>query len=204
METKQMTGQESLDLIVRMIQNTRDNLERGGGKPFLVWGYATVVVSVAVWTVYTTTLNPAWMWLWFAIPVLGSLGMAWVVKSMPKRVTTYIDRVVGSIWMVIGICAGLAALFSLLSGLIPGPRYSFPILFVEGLLLNAGVVITGLVIRIRYVAVLGALGILLAFGQLFVVGINQILLFAAMAFVTMVIPGHIMNYQGHRISALKE
>lgn len=38
MEEKQLDARESIELITRMIRNTRQRLERNAGRPFLIWG----------------------------------------------------------------------------------------------------------------------------------------------------------------------
>ena len=42
MEDKQLNAAESIALISRMIDNTRNRMVRNSGRPFLVWGYVTV------------------------------------------------------------------------------------------------------------------------------------------------------------------
>lgn len=192
METERFTEQQSLAVIARMIAATRRKLERGGGKPFLIWGYTTFLVAVTIWAAYTLTGNPRWMWLWFAIPPAGYAASLIRGRNNPHgTATSYTDRVVRSVWIVIGSCCVLVALCS---PFVPG----FPILFTEALLFEAGVAVTGLVIRIRYVAVLGFAGILLALPLLFIGSVNQILLFAAVPLIAMILPGHILNIHARR------
>ena len=50
MEEKRLDAQESIELITRMIRNTRRRLERHSGRPYLVWGYTTVVISLLNYT----------------------------------------------------------------------------------------------------------------------------------------------------------
>lgn len=192
MEEKSITSQESLDLIARMIRNTQDRFERGAGKPFLVFGYLTVAVSLAVWYAMATTGDYHWNWLWFIIPVVGGVIMlpGWVKSQKP--VTTFIDRAVGQVWMVLAICALGLSLFTMLSG-----KY-IPILLVMSLLVFAGEAITGGIIRLNYVKVMGIAGIILSFGLPYLTGIEQILGFGGLFLVAMVIPGHIMNAQARR------
>ncbi len=48
MEDRKLSEKESLELIARMIQNTRRNLDAGGGNMFLVWGYVGVLITLVV------------------------------------------------------------------------------------------------------------------------------------------------------------
>ena len=45
MEDKQLNAAESIALISRMIDNTRNRMLRNSGRPFLVWGYVTVFTT---------------------------------------------------------------------------------------------------------------------------------------------------------------
>lgn len=190
MENRSMTGQESLELIARMIKNAQTKMERRAGRPFLIWGYVTIAVSLAVWYLFGRSYNPAWMWLWFGIPVLGGAVSLLFPNRAAPQVKTYIDRVINEVWLIIGICAVLAALYALLF-----THGDFPILFVEALIVNAGIAISGGVVKLSYIKLMGIAGILLSFALLFVQGIDQIPVFAVIALVCMVIPGHLMNYQ---------
>ena len=44
MEERKLDAQESIELITRMIRNTRRRLATNAGRPFLVWGYTTVAL----------------------------------------------------------------------------------------------------------------------------------------------------------------
>lgn len=65
MEEKKFTEKESLELISQMIQVTKENLERGSGNVFLVYGYAAVVLSVGIYAAVHLTGKPLWNVLWF-------------------------------------------------------------------------------------------------------------------------------------------
>lgn len=198
MEDKVLTGQESLELISRMINTTRNRFERHAGTPFVIWGYATLVTSLVVWFLLTRTLNGQWNYLWFSIIPLGVIGMCVAPRDKVKHVRTFIDNVVSYIWIVIGICAVTASVVAMF-----GPLNQ--ILFIEALLINIGAALTGLTIRLRYVAVMGFIGIAISFLLLFFrEGIDQILIFALLVTTTMIIPGHIMNAQGRRLNPEKE
>ena len=56
MKDKELNEKESLELIARMIRNTRRNLDTGSGNSFLVWGYVGVLVTLAVWAGVVTKL----------------------------------------------------------------------------------------------------------------------------------------------------
>ena len=65
MEDRKLNEKESLELITRMIQNTKDRMAENSGTPFLLWGYVTVIISLLVWFLLKETGNNNWQFLWF-------------------------------------------------------------------------------------------------------------------------------------------
>lgn len=142
MEEKKLSEKESLELIAQMIRNTQQKLERGNGIPFLIWGYATVAVSILVWYLFSSTGNPHWNFLWFLIPVIGFPTMMWNVRKQEKGIKTYIDKVISYVWIAFGV-AGIVVSTSAMF------LSSVPILFIVVLLMSVGTAITGLVIQFK-------------------------------------------------------
>lgn len=75
MEERKLDAQESIELITRMIRNTRRRLEHNAGRPFLVWGYTTVAISLFNYLMRINGADPEWSLSWFLIPVLGVVLM---------------------------------------------------------------------------------------------------------------------------------
>ncbi len=193
MEEKNLTQKESLELITKMIRETRSNLEHNGGRIYLLWGYLCLVVSVVIYFLLAKTGDYRVQWLWFAIPLIGYPAMIYLIKKREKRAVTFIGRVIGNIWITIGIAAGLLSLYMLVD------YKAFPILFVIAMLISVGVAISGQVIKFTLLMVAGFLGILLSFLLLLVPGLEQILVYAAFPVIMLIIPGHILNAAGRKI-----
>ncbi len=191
MEERQLNEKESLELIARMIQNTQRKLEKSNGMPFLVWGYTTIVVSLLIWYFLSTTGDYRIHYLWFLIPVIAGPMMFVLIRKYEKGVKTYIDRVVGYVWIVIGVTGFMISITAMFF-------WNLPILFIVILLMGSGTAITGLVIRFTPIAVAGFVGIVLSLACLFTQGTDQILVFAGLFLVMMVIPGHILYAKGRR------
>lgn len=188
MEKNNLTAEQSINVILSAIDQTRERAERNAHRPFLVWGYATIITTLAVWLAIDTTHNPAFFWLWFALPVLGCIGMRITLRTKVEgEAKTHIERVIHQLWMILGIAGGVAALTSWLGGI--------NILYVEALLMACGTAITGLVLRWRVVTMAGLVSILLTTLFAVVEGIDRLPVFAAIFVVMMIIPGHIIAYQ---------
>ncbi|MCI1778545.1 MAG: hypothetical protein LKI53_01145 [Bacteroidales bacterium] len=194
-DNKVLNEKESLEIITRMIRNTQHKLERNAGKPFLVWGYATVFATAAVAVAIGITNNPYWNYLWFLIPVIG-IPFTLLGKKHQKGIRTYVDQVIGYIWIVFGIVGFIISCISIIPVMW---RWKIPVLFMILLLMGMGTTLTGLVTKFRPSIVGGILSIILAFGIYFVSGwLLTLLLFALTFVVMMIIPGHILNYRAGR------
>ena len=102
MEERKLNEKDSLELIAQMIQNSKKNLQVGRGNQFILWGWLGAITSLAVMVMLMWTKNPAWNWLWFAIPVIGWPTMMWQMKKEEKPVVTFTDKVLKAVWMSIG------------------------------------------------------------------------------------------------------
>lgn len=191
MEEKVINEKESLEIITRMIQNTQRNMEKSNGLPFLIWGYTTILVSLVVWYFFSTTGNPDWNYLWFLIPVIGFPTMMWTIRKQEKGVKTYIDKIIGYVWIVFGI-AGFTVSTSAIF------LWNIPILFIVILMMGTGTAITGMIIRFKPLIFAGFAGMLLSYLCLIVKGYDSILVFALIFLVMMVIPGHILYGKGRK------
>ena len=134
-----LNAAENIALVGRMIDNTRSRMVRNAGRPFLIWGYATVVTTLAVWAAYALFPGRNWYYLWLLLPVFGTaLSLLTMPKADDGRVYTFIDRVIGQVWLVMGLTAWFVSLLSVFGDM------PVPILFVILLMMGMGTAITGL------------------------------------------------------------
>ena len=115
---KEMTAQESLQLITETMNSNRKEIVRQTGKYFIMWGTLLVVFSLAVYFLWKFTGKAAWNNLWFALPVIGFPFAKWL-KSKEKAISAenFISRINGGIWGTFGLFACAIALFTVLFGL---------------------------------------------------------------------------------------
>ena len=185
-EKEDLNERESLELITRMIQNTKCRMAENAGMPFLLWGYMTVAVSLLVWFMLKQTGNADCNYLWFLLPLVAFHGTLWSGRKLKKMVRTYVDRIIGYVWTVFGLSAFLLSCVAVFG-------WDIPILFTILLLMGMGTALTGLIVGMKVVTVGGVLGALLSLGCFFIPGISQMLFFALAFVFMMVIPGHMMN-----------
>ncbi|MDL2221602.1 hypothetical protein LJC35_03505 [Parabacteroides sp. OttesenSCG-928-N08] len=192
MQDRQLNEKESLELISRMIRNTQQRMEEGSGTMFLIWGYTTVIVTMLVWALLMKTGNYHWQWLWFLLPLIGSLLSLYNHKREEKRprASTYVDKVINYIWIVLGITGFLLSSVSIL--------HRLPILFIIVLIMGIGTTLTGMIVRFRPLVVSGIVGMLLSVVLSFLGWKTQMPVFASIFIVMMIIPGHYLNYKSRQ------
>lgn len=189
MENRKLEAAESLELIGRMIENTRSRIARNSGRPLLAWGYATVLTTLVVWGAVVGFQDPRWNFLWLLLPVLGWLLM-WLTrgKRTEGEARTFVDRVIGNVWFVMGLTAMFVSLLTLFTPI------RLPILFIILLIMGMGTAVTGLIIRFTPAVAGGTAAIVLAPLTMLVGNMWQPLLFIAGFVVMMIVPGHILNH----------
>lgn len=145
MEDRKLNEKESLELIARMIQNSKRNMQLGNGNLFLLWGYISIVTAVVVLVLVEVTGNPRWNWMWFAVPIIGMPFNLYLHKKHPRRVLTYTDRVLGSVW-------GSIATFAMLGCVLVGTKSEYAIFILPILMMciSLGVYITGEIIEYKW------------------------------------------------------
>lgn len=189
MEDRKMEAAESLELIGRMIENTRSRIARNSGRPLLAWGYATVLTTLVVWGAVAYFQDPRWNYLWLLLPVLGWLLMGLTRgKRTEGEARTFVDRVIGNVWFVMGSTALFVSLLTLFTPM------RLPILFIILLIMGMGTAVTGLIIRFTPTIVGGIAAIVLAPCTLLACNMWQPLLFIAGFVMMMIVPGHILNH----------
>ena len=102
---KEMTPQQSLQLISETFNNSRKEILRGSAKYFMLWGTLLTVVSLVIYLFWHLTGKPEWNFLWFAMPVIGypiAALMGKYNKAMPQN---EVSNMLGSVWAVFGAFA---------------------------------------------------------------------------------------------------
>ncbi|MGL5788272.1 MAG: hypothetical protein ACRCXV_00090, partial [Bacteroidales bacterium] len=100
MKEKNLNEKESIDLITRMIKNTQQNINAGGGNPFIIWGVSVLIAAFIVLILLHMTKNAYMSFGWFIIPIIGYI---WTnLQGDKPKVVTHIDRMLATVWKVSG------------------------------------------------------------------------------------------------------
>lgn len=198
MEEKVLNEKESLELIARMIRNSKKNLQLGNGNIFLLWGYLCTIISLVVYLIIKQTGNPVWNIVWLAIPLIGFPAAYFLRRKTESPVLTYTDKVKQDIWIVVG-CYGMG--FSLLACAIYNTLPMMPVLCV--ILCALTMNITGRVLKDQTTLIGSYLGILTGMAMLIVYKPFsydlQYILFSLSFIFMMIIPGYHLNKEAKRL-----
>lgn len=198
MEEKKFTEKESLELISQMIQVTKENLERGSGNVFLVYGYAAVVLSVVVYAAVNLTGRPLWNALWFLMFVPAIVMKILQARKKPS-VVTHMDKMIAHTWSIVGSLFGLTVVVMILIGLVTGSCHFGLMLPLCLLYAGIGTSITGLIVRVPALVYSPLVAFVVAVYMLMIltnggsVAPEWNLYFGFSFLLMMVIPGHLLN-----------
>lgn len=179
-----MYPKDSLDIISKMMNNTRRDVMLGSRIPLLVWGWTSFAVSLLVYIGLRFTGNWIWNYAWFLI-----LAVGWplVVRLKPSQtvVNTAISQSLVVIWRMFAV---VIAVFSATSFLM-----MFNVLAVILLILAMGSFITGELIRYPFLKYSSIAGFIMAASLWWINGLIQIPLFAVAMLLIMVVPAYKMK-----------
>ncbi len=200
MEERKLNEKESLELITRMMQNTKMNLERGSGNTLIILGISTFIANAVVCALLHYTQDRNSFWAWMLIPVIALLWMKLSSNSKAK-VTTKIDKMVNKLWINISIITVLLPLaFYLLTLqtneelIITSKELMSIIPFAEMLLVSIGLIANAIIIDFKPLRIGGLVGALLSLCLLCDSIFAQSIMFGVWAITSMIVPGIKLNH----------
>ncbi|MBO7553057.1 MAG: hypothetical protein J6T82_03375 [Bacteroidaceae bacterium] len=194
----ELTVERSLEIIKRQIEQSRKELEKNAGMPFITWGIMVIVTALIVWYMWSSTGNSNWCFLWFLMAIVGWGIMVWQGKkeqshNVPR---TIITKMMSHIWFSFGIFASIfPVLMFVVAPLIFGKfALGYGITSIIILLLGLCTTITGLLLKSKWIVAGGIVGGLFgAAAAILLSGSSEMLVMAAIGLISMVIPGIMIN-----------
>lgn len=212
MEDKKITEQESLELISQMIQQTKKETAIGSGNMFLMWGYLCTFMSLAVFAMSQIRQESGWGWLYMAIPVAGFITAGIMARWMKRKYnapSTYTSSSISKMWLCLSFVFVFYAIRCFMHWEEP---QGWTGMFLLGLLLpGIGTYCTGAILKENWVQWCGVMGT--TFGCAFIHDIccdgihispKWCILMALAMVITLVIPGHILNYKAKKANSNKK
>lgn len=207
MKEQTIDEHRSIEIISKMIADTTAHIDSESGKYFLLWGYTTVIISLFEYFAQVFhLLTPLCVWAWWLIPVVGGIGTLILNRRAGvTRPKSYVDRSISIVWTVFGLSFGMIFIAALV--------YHTSILYLTALMMGMGTVITGKICRHKVLAWAGKAGVVLSLlfpawhlimreygialrdsgiANIEAVLYIEIVIFALIFLIMMVIPGHIL------------
>ena len=118
-QNKEMTAQESLQLITETLNNSRKDILRSNAKYYMIWGALLTLFSLAIYILWKSTGHAYWNLLWFAMPLVGFPMDKWIgSREEVVRSENVISRITRGIWLTFCIFSCSVALFNILFSLV--------------------------------------------------------------------------------------
>lgn len=151
MKEKEITPQESLDIITSMIRETRHRISLPNLHISAMWGTVSIVTAAVAWITARLTGDSRSMFVWLAIPAIG-IPLSWIMSRRDKtheKSRTYIEKVVDDMWRAItGLGAALAAVCAVVHLLSTGAVW-LVMFFYALIAVGAGAMVQGLLVGER-------------------------------------------------------
>jgi len=204
MEEKKLNEKESLELIARMINSSKENMEIGKGNYLLFWGYFTAALSILLFALVHFTQNHIWSWGWMLMFAMWPI-IAYKQKQKPPRVITYTDKVISQVWQVMGCMFILTFLTTGAVEIIFASHVDFILMLPLSLIYaGLGVSITGIIVQERWMTYTPLVAFVVAIYMLTMFTLDGKItilwyLYFGLSFVfMMIIPGHIVNHKAKK------
>ncbi len=112
-QNKEMTAQESLNLINEMMNNSRRCILKSNAKYFVFWGLLLALFSLVIYELWHATGKPSWNFLWFVMPVIGYPLSSLLGKKDNAVPQNMISKMIGWLWLSYGVFVTSICLLSM-------------------------------------------------------------------------------------------
>jgi len=185
MEEKDLSGEESLQLINRMIYEAKGYFYESGVAA-LIYGFSALVCSVLSYLREKELISIPFAPFYIMVPVF--FVQAWIQfkEEKKKKAKTFTDETIDFVWLgfFLSVIISLAGTFA-------GAGYIIItiILFLTGF----AAFLTGMISKFRYHAVCGIFCLLVAAVSFFIQNVNIYFLLAGVSIIVWIIPGFMLR-----------
>lgn len=165
MEEKKLTPQESMEIIARMIEVSKQRIAMPDLRISVMWALVTIVTAAVVLTASLIGYTPRINLVWFAIPVIGlplNYLMAQKAESA-KGAKTVIDQIGDGIWKTVGFTGIALSAICLVFQLLGYPQAWLAMFYYAFIIVGFGATMQGIVLKERSYVFGGAFSILSGF-----------------------------------------
>lgn len=186
MKEQELTKEESLALIGRMISQAKENYSKGSSIYFLLWGWVVLVANLGHYLIQKFDwFDRPWLIWSITIPAIIYTIVQSIRDGKNSKVATHLDSLYGHVWMIAGIGIVVSILFM---SQINYYHNAFILLFAMG-----GTYISGQMLKFRPL-VMGAFALLVSGIVCFNVSmVDQYLVGAIGILLGYLIPGYMLK-----------
>ena len=205
MEERKLNEKESLELITKMITNTRNRMQTSNGNIYLLWGYTSVAVAILIYIIGFFSTHPGWNFLWFLIWIIGGTLTGHMMKKDKNSPKGYTDRLTEGVWTIVGYCALVSTALCLYFMFVKGAN-CWSLMMVFGLfVIGFATSVQGVILKENSLIAGGGIG--MGFGAFImcclIAGIPlenawTTPLFILTFIFMMIMPGHILNHKAKK------
>lgn len=176
---------QNLELIAQMIKTARNEYQ-DDSDIYLIWGWAVSLACIAQYLLLRMGKDGSGIVWLVALPAAFVMqAIVYFTKKRKEKVKTHNDKIIGYVWIAVGICIGIV-----LSSAGKLQESTSPILI---MLYGVGTFVSGGIMRFRPM-ILGALCCwVISFISFWVNVENQLLLLPLSLMLSYIIPGHLLK-----------
>ncbi|MEM9051555.1 MAG: hypothetical protein AAGC47_05840 [Bacteroidota bacterium] len=136
-----MTEKESLEIIMNMIDRTKENLKEQSGF-YLIWGWSIFTAAIVEYVLFVFVDYPHHYFVWPVAILIAVASTIFLATKMngKKQVTTYADKALNYLWATWSAMLLLVLVFPAVGGISWGVSYVLIIaLYGMGTLISGGI-----------------------------------------------------------------
>ena len=190
METneKELSPQESLDLIQTMINKTKGSVADDSFH-FLLWGWLVFGCCLTSYVLKIFVHYPNHFIVWWLMPVGGVIsGVYGARQNRQKKVKSFLDEALDYLWIAIAISFIVLVIINILNGGAWQTAFTYYIL-----LYAIGTFVSGSLIQFKPLIIGGLINFALAAISARLNYDNQLLLGSLAILISYIIPGHLLR-----------
>jgi len=189
---KELSPQESLQLIQTMINKTKDTVGDDSFY-FLLWGWLVFACCIGEFILKVYVKYPNHYYVWWLMPVGGVISVIYGSKqSKQQRVKSFVDEAVDYLWIALAMAFIVLIIINALSKTPWQSAFTYYIL-----LYAIGTFVSGKLLRFRPLVIGGLINFALAAVSIKFNYDEQLLVGSLAILISYIIPGHLlrMRYQ---------
>lgn len=148
MEDKKLTPQESMALITKMIEDSKQRIATPDTRVSVMWATLSIVTAVIVGILCLITHDPRYNYIWLAIPIIGyPLNFSMGRNKAKRHEKTYVEYVNDGIWRIVGYITIALTAICLIYDAIGYPQIWIAMFYFAFIVVGFAAAMTGVILK---------------------------------------------------------